>query len=117
MKSSTCVVLTLLMSGLAFADSLPDAPAKSTSLTNPYLHDADAVRAGGKLFRYHCAGCHGSEASGSRSAPSLRSKNVQGADPGALFRFLTNGDLKRGMPSWSRLPEERRRQLVRYIKR
>jgi hypothetical protein len=34
----------------------------------------------------------------------------------ALVQFLTDGDLRKGMPSWSRLPEERRLQLVRYIK-
>jgi len=35
---------------------------------------------------------------------------------GALFWFL-NGNLKHGMPpSWSRLPDERRWQLVSYLK-
>lgn len=117
MKSAACaMLLTILGSVLSLADSLRNAPAKTTSLTNPYAHDSDAIRAGGKLFRYHCAECHGGDANGSRSAPSLRSRSVQGADAGALFWFLTNGDLKRGMPSWSRLPEQRRWQLVTYLK-
>jgi len=34
---------------------------------------------------------------------------------GALFWFLY-GNLKHGMPSWSRLPDERRWQLVSYLK-
>jgi mono/diheme cytochrome c family protein len=113
----TCaVLLTILGIRLSFADTLRDAPARTTSLTNPYLDDIDAIRAGGKLFRYHCAECHGRDAGGSRSAPSLRSSSVQGAAPGALFWFLTNGNLKRGMPSWSRLPDQRRWQLVTYLK-
>jgi mono/diheme cytochrome c family protein len=117
MKRTACLLLlAVLASGSSFADSLPDAPAKMASLTNPYAHDSDAIRAGGKLFRYHCAECHGRDANGTRSAPSLRSMSVQGADPGVLFWFLTNGDLKRGMPSWSRLPEQRRWQLVSYLK-
>jgi mono/diheme cytochrome c family protein len=117
MKRTACALfLTILGSALSLADTLRDAPAKTTSLTNPYAHDSGAVRAGGKLFRYHCAECHGGDANGSRFAPTLRSRSVQGADAGALFWFLTNGDLKRGMPSWSRLPEQRRWQLVSYLK-
>jgi hypothetical protein len=34
----------------------------------------------------------------------------------ALFSFITNGDLKRGMPAWSRLPDERRWQIVAFLK-
>jgi len=77
---------------------------------------ADAVAAGRKLFRNECATCHGAEAVGTPKAPSLRSQRVQEAPDDALFRFLTNGRLKHGMPSWSRMPEERRRQIVAYLK-
>jgi mono/diheme cytochrome c family protein len=117
MNRMACVVLlTILASASIFADSLQNAPSRTAALTNPYAYDSAAIRAGGKLFRYHCAECHGSDGNGSRSAPSLRSPSVQGSDAGALFWFLTNGDLKRGMPSWSRLPEQRRWQLVTYLK-
>ena len=34
----------------------------------------------------------------------------------ALVQFLADGNLRKGMPSWSRLPEERRWQLARYLK-
>ncbi len=37
------------------------------------------------------------------------------APPGVLFWFLKNGNLKEGMPSWSRLPDQRRWQLVTYL--
>jgi mono/diheme cytochrome c family protein len=83
---------------------------------NPYAGQPSAVVAGRKLFRHQCAACHGAEASGSESAPSLRSAQVQEANPAALFSFLTNGNLRRGMPSWSRLPEQRRWQIVTYLK-
>jgi mono/diheme cytochrome c family protein len=82
---------------------------------NPYAVQADAVRAGAKLFRQHCAECHHTNAEGGDDAPSLRAAHVQAAPPGALFWFVTNGDLRRGMPSWSRLPAERRWQLVSYL--
>lgn len=75
-----------------------------------------AVLAGQKLFRQHCAACHGAEAAGSRWAPSLLRDEVQARDPEMLFRFISNGDLRHGMPSWSRLPEARRWQIVSYLK-
>src|SRR6266852_8510904 len=76
----------------------------------------DDIRAGAKLFRHHCAHCHGPNAEGTRRAPDLRSSAVQNTAPELLFAVLTDGKLTRGMPSWSRLPEERRWQLVSYIK-
>ena len=84
-----------------------------TVVTRP---DANASLAGEKLFRQHCSGCHGTEATGTRYAPTLHSDAVVAMDDQALFRFVTNGDLRRGMPSWSRLPDERRWQIVAYIK-
>ena len=74
------------------------------------------VRAGGKLYAQHCASCHGVDANGGGRAPSLHTASVQGMPDAELVQFLTDGDLPKGMPSWSRLPEERRWQLARYIK-
>ena len=76
--------------------------------------DAAAI-AGGKLFRIHCAACHGADASGTRYAPNLKSSPVLANKAEALFQYITNGDLRRGMPAWSRLPDERRWQLVAYL--
>jgi hypothetical protein len=41
---------------------------------------------------------------------------VQNATPGELAWFLRNRNLAKGMPSWSGIPEERRRQIVTYLK-
>ena len=84
--------------------------------TAPVRKQDNAVGAGAKLFREHCARCHGATAEGRADAPSLRTSRVHGKADAALFAFLTNGDLRRGMPSWSRLPDERRWQLVAYLK-
>ncbi len=84
--------------------------------TNPYDGQRNAVGAGAKLYRDHCARCHGTTAEGHADAPSLKTARVHEKADGALFAFLTNGDLRRGMPSWSRLPDERRWQLVAYLK-
>jgi mono/diheme cytochrome c family protein len=95
---------------------LKDAPPKANALRNPYEGRADAVQAGAKLFRRHCAKCHGEDAGGSDEAPDLRTRVVENTTPGALFWFLKNGSLRSGMPSWSGLPEQQRWQLVSYLK-
>ena len=77
---------------------------------------AETVMAGQKLFHQHCAMCHGVAAVGTRYAPDLHAPEVQAMDPDALFVFVTNGDLRNGMPAWARLTDERRWQLVAYLK-
>jgi mono/diheme cytochrome c family protein len=92
------------------------APAKARIRVNPYDGQADAIAAGEKLFRQHCAECHGEDALGKRNAANLRSPAVQNATPGQLAWLLRNGNLWHGMPSWSGLPEQRRWQIVSYLK-
>ena len=74
------------------------------------------VLAGGKLYSQHCAACHGPDAGGRGRAPSLRSPSVQVMTDDGLVQFLTDGDLRKGMPSWSHLSAARRWQLVRFIR-
>lgn len=92
------------------------APPETQSWQNPYEGQAWAVRAGEKLFRQHCAECHGADARGTARGPSLRVPAVREAAPGQLFWFLRHGDLPAGMPAWSGLPEQRRWQIVTYLK-
>jgi mono/diheme cytochrome c family protein len=92
------------------------APQKTRSSLNPYDGQPDAVLAGKKLFEQHCAECHGSNARGQGRAMNLHLSAVQNATPGELEWFLRNGNLWRGMPSWSGLPEQRRWQIVAYLK-
>ena len=95
---------------------LSDAPAEADALPNPYEGRADAIPAGAKLFERHCAKCHGDDATGSDDGPSLRRRYVRDASPGALFWFLKHGNIRSGMPSWAGIPEQRRWQLVTYLK-
>ncbi|MEA2326640.1 MAG: hypothetical protein QOE68_1599 [Thermoanaerobaculia bacterium] len=100
------LTFAICAAGCAVAPISRSAPAESSS----------EIRAGGKLFAQHCASCHGVNATGGTRAPSLHTPAIQAMPDAALVQFLTDGDLPKGMPSWSRLPEERRWQLVRYIK-
>jgi len=81
-----------------------------------YLGREDQIRAGEKLFRQHCAECHGADGHGIGKAANLQSPHVQTKSPAELVEFLRNGNLWKGMPSWAGLPEERRWQIVAYIK-
>ena len=99
----------------AIGSLLERAPDSARSRPNPYAGDADAFLAGQKLFRRHCAACHGENASGTAWAPSLHSTRILKTPPGALAWFLKNGDLGAGMPSWSQMPEQRRWQIVTYL--
>ena len=92
------------------------APVKTRDWKNPYEGNSDAVLAGKKLYLQHCAECHGQNARGMRNAISLRTPQIQNATAGELVWFLRNGNLFHGMPSWSGLPEQRRFQIVTYLK-
>lgn len=95
---------------------LAKVPEKDRNRSNPMEADAHALAAGQKLFEQHCATCHGNNAAGGRKGPSLRAPEVRSATPGALFWILTNGVVRRGMPVWSKLPEQQRWQIVSYLK-
>jgi mono/diheme cytochrome c family protein len=96
--------------------AIAKAPAKARDWKNPYDGQADALAAGQKLFLQHCSSCHGENGRGSGRAVNLHLSTVQNARPGELEWFLRNGNLWGGMPSWSGLPEQRRWQIVTYLK-
>ncbi len=91
-------------------------PDKARAKPNPFAGDATAVAAGAKLYRQNCASCHGDDATGMDHHPSLHSERMRAASPGELEWLLKNGSMKNGMPSWSRLPEQQRWQIVSYLK-
>jgi mono/diheme cytochrome c family protein len=95
--------------------ALAEAPEKARARKNPFEGDPEAVAAGGNLFEQHCAECHGAKAGGTRKGPTLLRNEVQQATPGTLFWILTNGVVRRGMPVWSKLPEQQRWQLVTFL--
>ncbi|HET9406929.1 MAG TPA: c-type cytochrome [Candidatus Sulfotelmatobacter sp.] len=118
-------IIAVSLAGAIFAavgdgEWLQKVPAKDRLRENPLAEDASAPLAGAKLFAEHCAQCHGSDAEGKNDIrhprPSLHSARVKQAAPGELFWLLTNGSQKNGMPSWSRLPEPQRWQVISFLK-
>jgi mono/diheme cytochrome c family protein len=91
-------------------------PDKDRGRQNPFAGNSSAQAAGARLFKQNCASCHGDDATGKDRHPSLLSDRVRSATPGELQWLLTNGSMRNGMPSWSRLPEQQRWQIISYLK-
>lgn len=98
------------------AARLRDTPSSARSMSNPFLGNQRAAAAGRKLFKEHCVECHGEDGRGLGHAANLRSSVIQHAPAGSLFWVVRNGRIRRGMPSWSQLPDQQIWQIVTYLK-
>lgn len=106
-----------ILAAAARADWMAQVPARDRQKTNPYHDQPQAIEAGRLLFEEHCAECHGQNAQGRNKRPSLRTERIQAeASDGDLHWFIINGNIRHGMPSWSRLPDQQVWQLVTYLK-
>lgn len=92
------------------------APKAASKQQNPYQGQHEATLAGKKLFARYCTQCHGNNAKGYTRGPCLRSPAIQDEPPGVLYWFLKNGKPRKGMPSWSGLPDQQRWQIVNYLR-
>ena len=96
---------------------LKNVPAQERERANPYQGQADAVAAGQRLYTSYCSRCHGAAAEGTKKRPPLKSQRVQQrATEGDLHWLLVNGNRGKGMPSWSRLPDQQLWQLITFVK-
>ena len=92
-------------------------PAKDHARANPLAGNAEAPMAGALVYREHCQQCHKANAQGDgHRRPALRTQRIQSASDGDIEWFLRQGDLGRGMPSWSSLPAAQRWQLIAYLR-
>ncbi len=122
MSRKSPLFVFVLISATALAtvvatDWLTQVPPRDRQKVNPYHNQPEAIAAGRLLFSDHCAQCHGDGAQGINKRPSLRTPRVQSeASEGDLHWLLANGNLRRGMPSWSKLPDQQLWQLVSYLR-
>lgn len=115
--AAVLVFSTFLPASIGDGEWLTRVPEKYRVQRNPYKKNSDAVVAGSKLFRQHCAECHGTRGQGRDPRLNLLySGRIKKATPGQLEWLLTNGSKKNGMPSWSGLPESERWQIVSFLK-
>ena len=94
------------------------APVEAASRPNPLTTRPEAAPGGRKLFIRNCVECHGKDGTGieKKHSADLQLPVVQQQSDGVLFWKITNGNTGRGMPSFSKLPELQRWQLVLYIR-
>jgi mono/diheme cytochrome c family protein len=94
------------------------APDIAAERLNPLANRPGAAAGGKKLFLRNCAECHGDDGSGliKKHSADFHLPVVQQQPDGALFWKITNGSTNRGMPSFSKLPEGERWQLVLYLR-
>jgi mono/diheme cytochrome c family protein len=121
MKGRMFLITPLLLASiLCFAAAngswLKNVPQADHARTNPYAGNAEAAAAGANLFQNNCAKCNGVDAGGKGSRPSLKSERIMGATDGDLAWLLKNGEPFKGMPGWGGLPEQKRWQLVTYLR-
>lgn len=94
------------------------APAAASGKPNPLANKPETAAGGRKLFLRNCAECHGPNGAGmeKKHSADLHLPFVQQQSDGTLFWKITNGNAPKGMPSFSRLPELQRWQLVQFIR-
>lgn len=121
-----CAALVLVAASLFAAAQNPSyqqdprwiAPATADTKPNPLSPQPEAAAGGRKLFLRNCAECHGPHGAGmeKKHSADLQLPVVQQQSDGTLFWKITNGNAAKGMPSFSRLPELQRWQLVLFLR-
>ncbi len=95
-----------------------------SAIANPNAPDSASVNNGRKLFQINCAVCHGVAAQGrvlakyGVNAPPLAgadtSVHATGYADGFIFAIIRNG--KGGMPSYMRIEESERWDIINYLR-
>ena len=113
----SAVAAVFLVSTLLAQDAhFHNAPLSSSQRKNPYAGQHAAAVAGAKLYAMNCGSCHGIGGRGTGNIPPLSKGPTQSAPDGEVFWFITTGSVNNGMPAWGALPEQKRWQLVTYLK-
>ena len=92
------------------------APASAKQLKNPYAGQNQAAKNGRRLYAMNCGACHGRNAGGQGNVPGLVDGKMESVTAGEIFWYITTGDQANGMPSWVKMPEADRWQIITYIK-
>lgn len=117
-----CVCVVTLAVGIAAQnagghDSNWKAPASAAAKKNPLTKDPNAAQAGHATFLRSCSVCHGETGdAGLAGASNLKSTAVQAQSDGALEWKIANGNVSKGMPAFGSMTDEKRWQLVSYIR-
>jgi len=118
--SCTLALITAMLAQntLYWPDPSWRAPETMAGKLNPLADKLWARPGGKKLFLRNCAECHDKDGNGQvkKHSADLQLAVVQQQTDGELFWKITNGNTGRGMPSFSKLPELERWQLVLFLR-
>ena len=103
------LTLSLLVSGLAAL-----AAGTETKVKLPNSR-ADLLN-GGKLFRVHCALCHGPNGEGGRGPMLTRARLSRAPDDAALLKILEDGIRGTEMPGAGAMSDREMRQTAAYVR-
>jgi glucose/arabinose dehydrogenase len=111
-------VITLFPAALLQAQNanFHNAPASAKQVKNPYQGQRQAAQDGQRLYAMNCGTCHGRNAEGTGNVPALVDGKLESVTPGEIFWYITQGDVANGMPSWEKMPEQERWQIITYLK-
>jgi glucose/arabinose dehydrogenase/mono/diheme cytochrome c family protein len=118
LTAAVCAIpLIIATSKVAAQDAhFHNAPPSSVQLKNPYAGQHAAAVAGARLYNTNCGSCHGIGGRGTGNIPALSEGPTQTASDGEVFWFITTGSANNGMPAWGSLSEQKRWQIVTYLK-
>lgn len=112
--------------GLALLGSALVVDAYPTTYRRPEVpYQAGSIDQGARLYRQHCAGCHGAAGTGDGPAggglpqppPNLRTAHVGSHTAGDLYWWITHGISAGGMPGFGdRLSDEERWEVVNFVR-
>ena len=102
--------------------AMPATVDSMSSLPNPVAADSASLARGHKYYAINCAVCHGYDGAGTKDTlmakyglgVSLQTPSAQGRSDGYIWGMIRNG---RGlMPSYDRIEEMERWDVVNYVK-
>src|ERR1700753_1423733 len=101
MRRGAVLLLALAVSSVSLGAAngawLKKVPQADRERVNPFAGNAEAIAAGKNLFEENCSKCHGQDAEGKGSRPSLKSDRIKSATDGELAWLLKNGNPYKGM--------------------
>lgn len=116
--AASVISLAWSQNALYWPDPTWRAPESAAAKANPLAGRHSAAAGGKKLFLRECAECHDKDGNGiaKKHSADLQLPVVQQQSDGTLFWKITNGNTNRGMPSFSKLPEPQRWQIVLFLR-
>jgi alcohol dehydrogenase (cytochrome c) len=113
----SAVFAVALLAGVGVLARGGQVAAPGPTAANPAARSSAAPDAGAQQFAAYCAGCHGSDGSGSVKGPAIAMlPNVKALSDAELMGIVRNGVPGKGMPALPQLGEENTRAVVRFLR-